>query len=423
MPGDIYCCINQISAIDVVDAHDAYYLQQALLNGAVAVIAEVDMEMPELPDHIPVIYADDVEELASRLAAVFYDKPGAGMNLVAVSGTSGKTTVSWLIRGVLEQAGQLTGMVGSIEHALAEHLVTPEGDLWEPDDIDPAEGRECSSPFALVPYKGRYSVEETTPNGLRLQRSLASMRDRGATAAVVECDASSIAGGSTDWLEPSIAVFTNCGDDPGDLEVFGDKQEYMDGMLELIRSLKDADRQRAVINADDESYKAAEAACGSIPFLTYGINTDADVRAESVELTLWQTTIIVKTPVGRLEIISNLVGRHNVYNILAAVAVGVLLNVPLADIGAGVESVQVVPGRCEVVNNVLDLPLDGEEGEEEAQQQQPKLPHDFPVVVDAADTPQRLATVLETLREAGAERVFTVFGCDGQVRWCSGLCA
>lgn len=88
---------------------------------------------------------------------------------MAVTGTSGKTTVSWLIRGVLEQAGQLTGMVGSIEQALAEHLMTDEGDLWEADDVDPAEGRECSSPFALVPYKGRYSVEETTPNGLRLQ--------------------------------------------------------------------------------------------------------------------------------------------------------------------------------------------------------------------------------------------------------------
>lgn len=129
--------------------------------------------------------------------------------------------------------------------------------------------------------------------------------------------------------------------------------------------------------------------------------------------------LVVKTPVGRLEIISNLVGRHNVYNILAAVAVGTLLNLPLADIGAGIESVQVVPGRCEVVNNILDLPLEGEEGQEQQLQPPPQLPHDFPVVVDAADTPQRLATVLEALREAGAARVFTVFGCDGQVGgWC-----
>jgi hypothetical protein len=127
--------------------------------------------------------------------------------------------------------------------------------------------------------------------------------------------------------------------------------------------------------------------------------------------------IIVKTPVGRLEIITNLIGRHNVYNILAAVAVGCLLNLPLADIGAGIEAVQVIPGRCEVVNNVLDLPLEGEDAE--GLQQQPNLPRNFPVVVDAADTPQRLAAVLESLRQAGAERIFTVFGCDGVVSCCA----
>lgn len=65
----------------------------------------------------------------------------------------------------------------------------------------------------------------------------------------------------------------------------------MDNMLELLRYLEDSDKQRAVINADDESYQAAQAACGSIPYLTYGVNADADVKAESVELTLWQTTV------------------------------------------------------------------------------------------------------------------------------------
>eukprot|EP00879_Flechtneria_rotunda_P031764 GHRR01034725.1.p1 GENE.GHRR01034725.1~~GHRR01034725.1.p1 ORF type:complete len:157 (+),score=37.94 GHRR01034725.1:249-719(+) len=120
--------------------------------------------------------------------------------------------------------------------------------------------------------------------------------------------------------------------------------------------------------------------------------------------------MIVATPVGRLEIVTDMVGRHNVYNILAAIAVGVLLNIPLADIGAGIESVQIVPGRCEVVNNILNL-----ENATEAEELQNKLPRDYPVVVDAADTPERLATVLESLREAGASRVFTVFGCDGMV--------
>eukprot|EP00882_Tetradesmus_deserticola_P019921 GHRQ01021472.1.p1 GENE.GHRQ01021472.1~~GHRQ01021472.1.p1 ORF type:complete len:366 (+),score=136.00 GHRQ01021472.1:710-1807(+) len=336
------------------------------------------------------------------------------MNTVAVTGTNGKTTASWLIRGVLEQAGELTGMIGSIEHALAEHQLLPDGKLWKPQVDDPAAGRECSSPFSLTPYRGRYSVEETTPNGLQMQQLLAGMRDRGATAAVVECTACGLAGGSADWVEPNIVVYTNTGDNPAELQLFGSKQEYLDSMLELLRSLKDPQQQRAVINADDDQFAAAAAAASAVPRVTYGINNPtADVRAESIELTLWQTTIIVDTPIGKLEIITNLVGRHNVYSVLAAVAVGVLLNLPLAEIGAGIEAVQVIPGRCEVVNNVLDLPLEVEDVQ--GLQQQSNLPRDFPVVVDAADTPQRLAAVLDALREAGAERIFTVFGCDGVV--------
>lgn len=91
------------------------------------------------------------------------------MALTTVLGSSGKTTTSWLIRGLLEQAGQLTGMMGSIEYALAEHLMAPDGSMWAPTEPDPAAGRECSSAFHLVPYKGRYCIEETTPTGLRVQ--------------------------------------------------------------------------------------------------------------------------------------------------------------------------------------------------------------------------------------------------------------
>lgn len=75
MPGDIYCCIDHVSAMDVIDAHDAYYLQEAVQNGAVAVVAEAGRQLPEFPEDIPIIYAEDVQELATRLAAVFYGEP------------------------------------------------------------------------------------------------------------------------------------------------------------------------------------------------------------------------------------------------------------------------------------------------------------------------------------------------------------
>lgn len=418
MPGDIYCCVERITRSSVWNGHDPEAVAAALAAGAVAVLAEAGTDFPDglIPDSVPVIYADEVDELATRLAAVLHESPGSNdMTVLSVLGTNGKTTTSWLIRGLLEQAGQLTGMVGSIEYALAEHLMNPDGSMWVPEEPDPAAGRECGSPFHLVPYKGRYCVEETTPSGLRVQKVLAGMRDRGATAAVLEVDTEALATGSLAWLEPTISVFTNCGDDP--CSMFSSREEHLEVLLEHFRELQDSSKQRAVINIDDEAAAAVLQAASGVPCITFGINNaKADVRVESLDLSLWRTTMIVATPVGRLEIITNLIGRHNVYNVLAAVAVGVLLNLPLEDIGAGIESVQFVPGRCEVVNNELDL-FDAEEGEQE-QQQQPaaaKLRKDFAVAVDAANTPQRLAQVLDDLREAGAKRIFTVFGADGQV--------
>jgi hypothetical protein len=92
------------------------------------------------------------------------------MRVVAVAGTSGKTTITWLVRGVLEELGLVTGLVSSIEYALAEDLLTPQGDLYEPDgEEDPSVGRDNSAPYSLTPYQARYTVEETTPNGMRLQ--------------------------------------------------------------------------------------------------------------------------------------------------------------------------------------------------------------------------------------------------------------
>lgn len=110
-------------------------------------------------------------DAALPAACVAAEGPGRSMTTVTVLGTSGKTTTSWLVRGLLEQAGQLTGMMGSIEYALAEHLMEPDGTMWVPDEPDPAAGRECASPFHIVPYQGRYNVEETTPSGLRVQVS------------------------------------------------------------------------------------------------------------------------------------------------------------------------------------------------------------------------------------------------------------
>lgn len=126
--------------------------------------------------------------------------------------------------------------------------------------------------------------------------------------------------------------------------------------------------------------------------LTYGVNSKtADVYAEKVKKSVWETEILVKTPVGKLEIIVPLLGQFNVSNVLAAVAVGLARGIKLVNIVAGIESVDIIPGRSELV----------EEG-------QP-----FPVMIDAASTPQQLSRLIDEVKEAGARKTILLVGCPG----------
>ncbi|GBF91369.1 hypothetical protein Rsub_04109 [Raphidocelis subcapitata] len=348
------------------------------------------------------IFADELDDMAAKLAAAFYDGPSLAMRVVAVTGSSGKTTVSWLVRGVLEELGQLTGMVGSVEYGLAEDRLDAEGDLWEADQPDPTAERECTSPFHLAPYKGKYRVDYPHDmDGMRLQKLLAGMRDRGATAAVVEASAEALVQGWMEYVDADVVVWTCFEEEPRHIALHrGSSEAYLESKLSLFEAMRDSERQRAVVNMDDEA-SARVLNATSVPAVTYAIrDRRADVWAESMQLTAWETEVIVRVPGGRrLQIISSLVGRHNVYNILAAVAVGIVLGAPLEAIVAGIEAVTVVPGRSEIVN---------------ADPEDPVLRGDFPVVVDAADSPARVATVLDSLREAGAARIFAVMGADGE---------
>ena len=126
--------------------------------------------------------------------------------------------------------------------------------------------------------------------------------------------------------------------------------------------------------------------------LTYGVNSkNADIYAEKIKSSIWETELLVKTPVGRLEIIVPLIGQNNVSNVLAAVAVGLARGVKLVNIVAGIEAVDIIPGRSEII----------EEG-------QP-----FPVIVDAAKTPEQLSHLIDEVKEAGARKTILVIGCPG----------
>ncbi|EFJ40847.1 hypothetical protein VOLCADRAFT_119843 [Volvox carteri f. nagariensis] len=439
VPGDIFVLHPGLIPDDDLDA-----ISVAVEQGATVIVApRVKAEDPGLdpapdpvglagilPDEVPLIRVEDSLAMGARLAAAFYDLPSANMVTIGVMGLLGKTTTAWLIRGLLEELGQTVGLVSTIEHAIAEDRLDEDGYLWEPMEEDPSAERESSVPFKLIPYAGKRQRHEFGPfhrgvfvphlavlisrlctagkyeqhykqtlPGLNSQKLLAGMRDRAAGVAVMEMGTKSLALGTFDYVDLNVAVVTGLSVHMG-VPASEQPEDRADevraaaelAMITLERKLTQPEMQVLVINADDPATEELlRRLNNAVPVVTFGMsNSRADVFVESYKNNIWETEVIIRTPTGRLQIITNLLGRHNAYNLVAAVATGVALKAPLQSIVAGIEAVE-IPGRSEVID----------EGQE------------FSVVVDAAQSPETLASMLDALRRGGARQIFTVFGCSG----------
>lgn len=414
----LYVCVP--SEDGLADGHD--WADEASQLGAVAVISD-----RPLPDCLlPVVVVDNTLQALGRLAAEFYgkyrcaishkeslsiilafhlcafltteqiscaDHPSRAMHTVAFIGSYGKTTTAWLTRGLLEEAGEVVAMVGEIENAIMGDKLTLEGDLWDTDleNEDTTRDRSASTPFAVAPYHGKYEFPPGTPDALHLQKVLSGAADRGADSALVEVCPAAAADGRVDALRPEILVFTNTMDDKAAADTEG-VDEYNERISAMFEDLEEA--QTAVINTDTDFGRmlARQVEETNAGLLTYGVDDkNADVYAEKIKLGIWETEILVRTPVGRLEIIVYMLGRFNVANVLAAVAVGLARGVKLVSINAGIEAVEIIPGHSELIY-----------------EEQP-----FPVIVDGARTPQQISRLIDEVKESGARRTILVVGCPG----------
>lgn len=384
--GALYVCVP--SADGQHDGHD--WADEAAELGAVAVLAE-----RPLPDALlPVVVVPDTLRALGQLAAAFYEQPSQRTKTLGVVGSFGKTTTCWLARGMFEETNERVGMIGTIEYALAEDRLTEEGDIWAPDAEDVTMQRDCSSPFHITPYEGKYPEVPSTPDALHLQKVLAGCADRGAERTLVEIDPSELQDGRLDAVDFEVLLYTNTF--PDGEAAAGGRQAYQDSVEPLFTRRRPAGAEplKAIINVDDafgeQLRQAAEAAGNTV--LTYSLDSRAaDVFAEKVKTSIWETEVLVNTPLGRLQIITPLLGRAAAYNVVAAVSAGIACGVPLRAIVAGIEAVDIIPGRCEIID--------------EGQQ--------FAVVVDSADTPEQLSRLLDEVKDAGAKRVLLVFGCTG----------
>ena len=331
-------------------ADGAQFAGQAVARGAVAVVAET---RPAADPDVPWILVDDARLALARLAVRFFDDPSASMAVVGITGTNGKTTTAYLLRAVLEAAGRKCGLLGTVIYNLG------------------AEDRAAT---------------RTTPEAPDLQAMLRTMAGNGCQAAVMEVSSHALALKRADGIRFAAGVFTNLTRDH--LDFHGDMESYFAAKRRLFEMLPEA--ASAVVNVDDPA--GVRLAGSARRALTYGLRQRADVMPQPFQLSLTGLRFVADTPRGPVSVSSPLVGQPNVYNLLAAVATAVALDVPSDAIEAGLAGLGGVPGRFEVVSGEAD---------------------DVSVVVDYAHTDDALRNLLETARALSAGRLITVFGCGG----------
>jgi len=328
------------------------YAAKAIEQGAVAVVSELP---PPESFTQPWLEVEHGRHALASTARAFYNFPDQRVALTGITGTNGKTTTSYLIDSVLSAAGNTTALIGTIEYRLA--------------------GR----PLPAV---------NTTPESLDLCRILDELLTAGGSYATMEVSSHALELGRVWSFDFQTAVFTNLTQDH--LDFHGTMERYFAAKALLFNGGNGAPAPRvSVINSDDEYARKLRPSEGRT--LLYGFNADANVRARNVSSTIGGLHFEVHFGKLRFDIDSRLIGRINVYNILAACAVGIGYQVPFEKITEGIAACTGVPGRFERVDRG-----------------QP-----FAVVVDYSHTDDALRNALAVARGLNPRKIITVFGCGG----------
>jgi len=338
------------------DGHD--FIGQAVEAGAAAVVGERESCSPDVLGEAAYAVAADARRAMGPMAAEIFAHPSRNLKLAGVTGTSGKTTVTYLIQAVCEaEHSGSAGLIGTLGARIGGELLP---------------------------------TAHTTPESADVQRLLAQMSARGAKAVAMEVSSHGLHQGRTLGCEFDCGVFTNIARDH--LDYHKTLEAYLDAKLILFRDHPAASGKKftAVVNADDEAAPVVKAVCAG-ELITFGVDKPADVRASKIVVTNKSVEFVLSYGRVRRPARLGIGGHFNVYNALSAAAVGIAFGIDLDTIVAGLASAKCVPGRFEYV-----------EGEQ-----------DFGVVVDYAHTPDELENVLSTARKLTQGRLIAVFGCGG----------
>lgn len=345
-PGDLFVCINGYT----VDGHD--YAADAMSNGAVGIVAERHVEGVDIPQ---IIIQNTAATLPFLAHAIFY-KPTENMNLFGVTGTNGKTTVSYMMEHLLHDFGAAVGYIGTngIRYGNVTH---------EPVN--------------------------TTPNALDLQATFADMVQRGTRNVSLEVSSHALALHRVDCCKFKVAIFTNL--TPEHLDFHPTMEDYFEAKYKLFTMLEDDGY--AIINTDDQygvriALRLRELGTN---MYTYGVNKAADFMATQIKQSHLGTHFTLKFKNQSYQVVTPTLGLFNVYNTLSAIAGVVSAGMSVDTAIAAMRKLPLIDGRMEVID----------------------AGQDFTVIVDYAHTPDGVEKVLEFAQGIKKEAIRLVIGCPG----------
>jgi UDP-N-acetylmuramoyl-L-alanyl-D-glutamate--2,6-diaminopimelate ligase len=334
--------------------HDGHhFIEETITRGAQAIIVE---QMPPQPLDVPVVWVMDTRKALAQISAEFFSHPSRKITLVGITGTNGKTTTSYVIESILKAAGREVGMIGTINYRIR--------------------GKE--RPAAT-----------TTPQSYDLQRLLSEMITDGVECVVMEVSSHALDQERVRRCHFDVGVFTNLS--PEHLDYHEDMDRYFAAKKRFFQEILIESEKNpwAIINVDDPLLKDFQKELPPLRAMTYGLD-HGEVRASHREVSLEGIRATLTTPAGTLKIRTSLVGEYNLYNIMAATAVGISLEITREAIRQGIEDLPQVPGRMERVG--AGNPW---------------------ILVDYAHTPDALDKTIKEVKRLATGKVFVVFGCGG----------
>ena len=344
--GDIFVCLRG----EYSDGHK--YFKMAEENGAVAFVCEEELETD-----LPQVVVKSTRHQIADFAAAFYEYPSKNLNIVGITGTNGKTTVSHLVQKIFENNNQKCGLIGTLGHKFSSE------DTY-------------------------HDAKHTTPQAPELQKLLRTFDEKGINNVCMEVSSHALDQNRVGGIDYKCAVITNLTQDHLDYHIL--MENYFEAKAILFRGLKEG--CYAVLNADDEYYEKFRAIVpNGVKIVTYGIKKDADLKASNIQYSIHGAKFDVTTKDGEYKLDLNLNGAFSVYNTLCAMAVAVAYGISYEVSIDTLNNVQNVAGRFEIVHKT---PL---------------------VIVDYAHTPDGLENVLKAAREITPEgsKLICLFGCGG----------